>query len=69
MAKNESTQTVLARLEEKMNSMSDKQDLTYEQVIKTNGRVSSLERWRAGIIAAGTVIVLIIGWVITLITN
>lgn len=37
-----------------------------DQCVKTNGRVSSLEKWRYTITGALIVISLIIGWVVTL---
>jgi hypothetical protein len=55
---------LLVRLEERMKSFSEKQDEMLLQVKKTNGRVSSLEKWRAYLVGGGIVIVTLVGWII-----
>jgi Flp pilus assembly protein TadB len=55
---------LLIRLEERMKSFSEKQDEMLIQVKKTNGRVSSLEKWRAYLVGGGIVIVTLVGWII-----
>jgi hypothetical protein len=54
---------------EQLKHISDNQTKTLEQVRLTNGRVSSLEKWRAYFIGGGIVIVTIIGWLVSVIRN
>jgi Flp pilus assembly protein TadB len=55
---------LLISIREKMKYFSDRQDEVLEQVKKTNGRVSSLEKWRAYLVGGGIVIVTLVGWII-----
>jgi hypothetical protein len=54
-----STDAVLSRITEKLDELGRKMDRIEVQTIKTNGRVSGIERWRdvvnarVGVIAAG----------------
>lgn len=53
---------LLARIDERLKSLQETQNKTFAQVQTTNGRVTSLERWRAYLIGGGVVIVTIVGW-------
>lgn len=47
MAKDSYTNAeLLARVDERQKAIQEKLDMIYEQVTKTNGRVSALEAWR-----------------------
>lgn len=52
----------LARIDERLESLKETQVQILTQVKTTNGRVTSLERWRAYLIGGGVVIVTILGW-------
>lgn len=60
-------------IEEKFTHIIEKQDLTYDEVKKTNGRVTSLENWRSklkgawyAVIIMAMIVGALIGWWITI---
>jgi hypothetical protein len=66
------TEEMLGRLDERQKAMLAKLELVYDEVKKTNGRVSALETWKSGILGgwrATTVISALIGAVIGFLTN
>jgi hypothetical protein len=54
----------LATIDQQLKGIIEKDDLIYKQVQATNGRVKSLEIWRAYMIGGGIVLITIIGWLI-----
>ena len=53
---------LLARIDERLKALQETQVQTLAQVKTTNGRVTSLEKWRSYLIGGGVVIVTILGW-------
>lgn len=49
------------RIERKIDKVENLVESIKEQVIKTNGRVSKLELWKAGFIGAMSIVLFIIG--------
>lgn len=69
----ESEQLILYRLDQQDKASSEhraevKQALTrvFDQVLKTNGRVTALEKWRWTMTGALLVILTLMGWYVTL---
>lgn len=58
---------LLARIDERLKSLQETQNKTFAQVQATNGRVTSLERWRSYLIGGGVVILTIVGWLVSVI--
>jgi hypothetical protein len=64
---------MLAKIEKTLESLLEKQELTYAEVKKTNGRVTTLETWRskmqgayAAVVVVSTLVGFGIGIVITI---
>ena len=60
---------LMIKMMEQLKNISENQTKTLEQVRITNGRVSSLERWRAYFVGGGIVVVTVIGWLASAIGN
>lgn len=62
--KDQAQDITLAVINSKLEAIARKDELIYQQVQATNGRVKSLEIWRAYMIGGAIVLVSIIGWII-----
>jgi hypothetical protein len=59
----------LATINEKLNAIQAQEERILSQVKATNGRVTSLEIWRAYLIGGLIVLTTIIGWIMNTITK
>lgn len=55
---------LLIRIDERLEALTKIQDQTLSQAMKTNGRVSALEKWKNYMVGGGLVILTIIGWLV-----
>lgn len=62
---------MLARIDERQKNMSEKMELVYSEVKKTNGRVTALENWKSSLIGSWKTLVIIssvigtaLGWLV-----
>lgn len=53
---------LLIRIEERQNAMYEIQVKSLAQQVLTNGRVTSLEKWKNYLVGAGLVIITLLGW-------
>lgn len=56
MVENNEILIMLGEVREGIKSLHDKADTIKEQVVKTNGRVTSLEHWRTGLMSKVSVV-------------
>ena len=50
--------------EELLIRIDERTTATYHLAMKTNGRVTALEKWRAYIVGGGTILIIIVGWIV-----
>jgi hypothetical protein len=56
---------LLLQMHEQLKHISERSVKTLNQVEKTNGRVSKLERWRDYLVGGGIVVVTVISWIVS----